>query len=64
MGKEVKFAYPARTSVIEEGKDIYNKGLRQVFTEEMFDTAIPEPFFSPEIVEAIGDSLHKLCLVA
>jgi multiple sugar transport system substrate-binding protein len=57
---EVKFAYPARKSVVEAGKEIYNKGLRKVFTEEMFDSAIPEPFYSPEIVQAIGDSLQQV----
>lgn len=57
---EVKFAYPARDSVIEEGKEIYNKGLRQVFTEEMYDTAVPEPFYQPEVVEAIGEGLQQV----
>jgi multiple sugar transport system substrate-binding protein len=57
---EAKFAYPARKSVIEEGKEIYNKGLRKIFTEEMFDTAIPEPFYGPQVVEAVGDSIQKV----
>ncbi|MFT4412417.1 ABC transporter substrate-binding protein [Fredinandcohnia humi] len=57
---EAKFAYPARNSVIEAGKEIYNKGLRKVFTEEMYDTAIPEPFYGPEIVEAIGEGLQQV----
>jgi multiple sugar transport system substrate-binding protein len=57
---EVKFAYPARNSVIEAGKEIYNKGLRKVFTDEMYDTLTPEPFYGPEIVDVVGDSLQKV----
>jgi multiple sugar transport system substrate-binding protein len=57
---EVKFAYPARKSVVEEGKSVYDKGLRKIFTEEIYDTAIPEPRYNPEIVDAIGESLQKV----
>ncbi|WP_052353789.1 ABC transporter substrate-binding protein [Neobacillus jeddahensis] len=57
---EVKFAYPARNSVIEAGEEIYNKGLRKVFTDEMYDTLTPEPFYGPEIVDVVGDSLQKV----
>lgn len=57
---EAKFAYPARKSVIEEGKEIYNKGLRKVFTEKIYETARPEPRFGPEIVDAIGEALQAV----
>lgn len=57
---EVKFAYSPRLSVVEEGKDIYTKGLRKVFTEEIYDSAIPEPRYGPEIVDAVGDAMQKV----
>ncbi|MFH7819693.1 ABC transporter substrate-binding protein [Neobacillus thermocopriae] len=57
---EVKFAYSPRQSVIEEGKAIYEKGLRKVFTEEIYDSAIPEPRYGPEIVDAVGEAMQKV----
>ncbi|CAH0121783.1 hypothetical protein PAE9249_04317 [Paenibacillus sp. CECT 9249] len=57
---ETKFAYPARQSVIEEGKEIYNKGMRKTYTDEIYETGIPEPVYSPAVVEAIGDAMTKV----
>jgi multiple sugar transport system substrate-binding protein len=57
---KVKFAYSPRQSVIDEGKEVYTKGLRKVFTEEIYDSAIPEPRFGPEIVDAVGDAMQKV----
>lgn len=57
-GTEVKFAYSPRKSVVEKGKDIYNKGLRKVFTEEIYNSAIPEPRYPSEVVEAVGDAMQ------
>jgi len=55
-----KFAYSPRQSVIESGKDIYSKGLRKVFTDEIYDTAIGEPRYPSEIVSAVGDALQEV----
>lgn len=57
---EVKFAYSPRISVVEEGEAIYDKGLRKVFTEEIYDSAIPEPRFGPEIVDAVGEAMQQV----
>ncbi|WP_099159495.1 ABC transporter substrate-binding protein [Virgibacillus ndiopensis] len=57
---ETKFAYAPRQSVIEEGKEFYSQGLRNVFTEEIYDSAIPEPKFSAEIVDAVGEALQNV----
>ncbi|MBU5671503.1 ABC transporter substrate-binding protein [Paenibacillus brevis] len=57
---ETKFAYPARQSVIDAGQEIYNKGLRQVFTNEIYSSAIPEPVYNPAVVEAIGDAMTRV----
>mgnify|MGYP001226915886 FL=1 len=57
---EVKFSYPARQSVVDAGERIYTDGLRKVFTEEIYDSAIPEPAFPPEVVDAVGQALHSV----
>lgn len=57
---EVKFAYSPRKSVVEEGQEIYNKGLREVFTKEIYDSAIPEPRYGPQVVDAVGDALQSV----
>ncbi|MEA4897985.1 MAG: sugar ABC transporter substrate-binding protein [Christensenellaceae bacterium] len=57
---DVKFAYSPRKSVVEAGKDIYSKGLRQVFTDEIYDTAIGEPRYPAEVVDAIGNALQNV----
>jgi len=55
---EVKFGYSPRKSVVELGKDIYSKGMRKVFTEEIYDSAIPEPRYPSEIVDIVGDAMQ------
>lgn len=57
---ETKFAYPARQSVVEAGKEIYNKGLRKVYTDDIYNSAIPEPVYNPAVVEAIGDAMTQV----
>jgi multiple sugar transport system substrate-binding protein len=57
---EAKFAYPARKSVIDANKEIYSKGLRKTFTEQIFPSAIPEPRLAGEVVDIIGDTLQKV----
>jgi ABC-type glycerol-3-phosphate transport system substrate-binding protein len=56
---EAKFAYPARFSVIEANKSIYDKGLRKDFTA-FYSTAIPEPSYSAEISDIVGDMLQDV----
>ncbi|QJD84241.1 ABC transporter substrate-binding protein [Cohnella herbarum] len=55
---EIKFAYSPRKSVVEAGKEIYGKGMRQVFTDEIYASAIPEPTYPSEIVDIIGDAMQ------
>ncbi|WP_188454924.1 ABC transporter substrate-binding protein [Virgibacillus oceani] len=57
---ETKFAYAPRQSVVEEGEEFYDKGLRKVFTEEIYDSAIPEPKFGAEVVDAVGEALQNV----
>src|SRR5699024_307832 len=57
---DTKFAYPARDSVVEEAEQYYDEGLRKVFTEEIYDSARPEPKFEPEIVDAVGEALQNV----
>jgi multiple sugar transport system substrate-binding protein len=57
---EIKFAYSPRQSVVEAGKEIYNKGLRKVFTEQIYDTAIPEPRYPAQVVDIVGDALQEV----
>lgn len=54
----VKFAYSPRKSVVEAGKEIYSKGLRKVFTEEILDTAIPEMRLPAEVTSIIEDMIQ------
>jgi multiple sugar transport system substrate-binding protein len=56
---EAKFAYPARKSIIDANKDIFQKGLRKTFTE-FYDTAIPEPSYTAEITDALSDMLQNV----
>lgn len=59
---KVKFAYSPRKSVVEAGKSVYNQGLRKVFTDEIYSSAIPEPRYPAEIVNAVGDALQNVML--
>jgi multiple sugar transport system substrate-binding protein len=56
---EAKFAYPARFSVIKANSAVYEKGLRKVFTA-FYDTAIPEPSYSAEITDLVGDMVQSV----
>lgn len=54
-----KFAYSPRQSAVEAGMDdIYSKGLRKIFTEDIYPSMIPEPRYPGEIVNAIGDAIQ------
>lgn len=57
---ETKFAYSPRKSVVKAGEAVYSKGLRKVFTEQIYDSAIGEPRYPSEIVNAIGDALQEV----
>lgn len=57
---KAKSAYPARISVLEEGEDHFQKGLREVFTNEVYDSAIPEPRYDAQIVDAVGEALQNV----
>jgi multiple sugar transport system substrate-binding protein len=57
---ETKFAYSPRKSVVEAGKAIYDKGLRKVFTDEIYSSAIGEPRYPSEIVNAVGDAIQSV----
>ncbi|MBB6636918.1 ABC transporter substrate-binding protein [Cohnella thailandensis] len=57
---EVKFAYSPRKSVVEQGKAIYNQGMRKVFTEQIYDSAIPEPRYPSEVLDVVGDAIQNV----
>ena len=56
---EAKFAYPARQSVIEENKELFQEGMKAIFTE-FYDTARPEPQYSSEVTDIMGDTLQSV----
>jgi multiple sugar transport system substrate-binding protein len=56
----IKFAYSPRKSVIDAGKDIYGKGLRDVFTRNVYATATGEPRYPAEVVTIVGDALQSV----
>ncbi|CAM3826717.1 sugar ABC transporter substrate-binding protein [Cohnella lubricantis] len=57
---EIKFAYSPRQSVVEQGEAIYNKGMRKVFTEEIYDSAIPEPRYPSEVLDVVGEAIQNV----
>lgn len=57
---EVKFAYSPRQSVVDQGKEIYSKGMRQVFTDDIYSSAIPEPRYPSEVLDVVGDAMQKV----
>ncbi|OMF22888.1 hypothetical protein BK133_25200 [Paenibacillus sp. FSL H8-0548] len=57
---DVKFAYSPRKSVMEEGVDNYRKGLRAVFTDQIFGTEQEEPQLPEDINRIFSDSLQQL----
>ncbi len=56
---EVKFAYSPRRSVIEAGQAIYNQGLREVFTQEIYASAIGEPRYPAQVVNIVGEAIQQ-----
>ncbi len=56
---EAKFAYPARQSVIDANEQVFDSGLRAVFTD-FYDTAVPEPSYSAEVTDAMGKMLQEV----
>lgn len=57
---EAKFAYPPRKSVVDANKELYTKGLRKVFTEQIYDSAIPELRLPAEVGDILGDTLQSV----
>lgn len=57
---ETKFAFSPRRSVVKAGEEIYNKGLRKTFKDEIYETAIGEPRYPAEVVDAVGDAVQKV----
>jgi multiple sugar transport system substrate-binding protein len=55
-----KFAYSPRKSVMNAGKEIFSKGLRKSFTQDIYSTAIGEPRYPAEIVNMVGDALQSV----
>ena len=56
---EAKFAYPARQSVIDANQDVFDEGLRAVFTG-FYDTARPEPSYPAVVTEALRTALQDV----
>ncbi|MBN9375649.1 MAG: extracellular solute-binding protein, partial [Cellulomonas sp.] len=56
---QAKFAYPARQSVIDANKDIFNQGLRADFTN-FYDTARPEPSYPAAVTQALQTALQDV----
>lgn len=54
----VKFAHPPRQSVIESMEEIFNKGLRAAFTNEIYGTEQAEMRLPPEISAILEDMLQ------
>jgi multiple sugar transport system substrate-binding protein len=57
---DVKFAYSPRKSVMEAGKDYYRRGLRAVFTDQIYGTERMEPQFSEDVNRIFSQSLQNL----
>jgi multiple sugar transport system substrate-binding protein len=57
---EIKFAYSPRQSVVKAGQEIYNKGMRKVFTEEIYSSAIPEPRYPSQVLDIVGDAMQTV----
>lgn len=56
---EAKFAYPARQSVIDANKDVFEQGLKKIFTS-FYDTATPEPQYTSEETEILEEMLQQV----
>lgn len=58
---ETKFAYPVRQSVIEANEEIFHKGMRSVFTDEIYESCKPEPSYPSEVTDILMETLQKAC---
>jgi multiple sugar transport system substrate-binding protein len=56
---QAKFAYPARQSVIDANKDVFDKGLRADFTK-FYDTARPEPSYPAAVTDAMQTAMQDV----
>ncbi|KAF1302626.1 MULTISPECIES: ABC transporter substrate-binding protein [Enterococcus] len=56
---EVKFSYSPRKSVIKNAEDIYQKGLRANFTNDIYGTERPELSMDPKVSDIIGDMIQN-----
>lgn len=57
---ETKFAFSPRRSVVEAGAAVYDKGLRKIFKDSIYETAIGEPRYPAEVVDIVGDAIQKV----
>jgi multiple sugar transport system substrate-binding protein len=57
---EVKFAYSPRKSVMDAGVASYHKGLRSVFTTQIFGTERPEPQLPEQINKIFSESVQQI----
>jgi multiple sugar transport system substrate-binding protein len=57
---DVKFAYSPRKSVMKAGGEFYHRGLRKVFTDQIFGTERHEPQYPAEITNIFTNSLQSL----
>ncbi|MDO4273213.1 MAG: sugar ABC transporter substrate-binding protein [Eubacteriales bacterium] len=56
---EVSFCYPARKSILEAASDVYEKGLRKVYTEEIFGTEKPELRAPADVYKILQDMIQQ-----
>lgn len=54
-----RFSYSPRQSVLKRGSKIYQKGLRKVFTNEIYGTEKPEEAMSPKDADTVGDMIQN-----
>ncbi|KIL38442.1 hypothetical protein SD70_26385 [Gordoniibacillus kamchatkensis] len=57
---DVKFAYSPRKSVMEAGANYYRRGLRSVFTDDIYGTERMEPQFPESLNRIFSQSLQSL----
>lgn len=57
---EVKFAYSPRKSVMAAADEIYQRGLRSVFTDQIYGTERQEPRLPQELNTIFSDGLQQL----
>lgn len=57
---ETKFAYSPRKSVMEAGLSSYRRGLREIFTNQIFGTEREEPKLPEEINKIFSDSIQQI----